>query len=288
MYAAFVDLDNGNNAFWGDGNFVTTLRSSAKPFQAIPILMSNGDDELSDEELAICCASHPGTPRHSALAASVLALSGYIPDDLVCTPSNGTSPLTHGCSGNHAAILLGAKLKGYPMRHYFLPEHPIQHDILKIISDVCDCNDIRVAVDGCGVPTFAMPLVNMAIGFANLCSKDSVAPRIPQVMGCNPELIGSETWPDVRVMKVTDGRIIGKTGADGLICYGKVGSKSGVAIKVLDGSPRALGPASIHILSEIGWLSKEELENPDIMGLEQPPIKDSRNEIVGKLQLQTL
>src|SRR5438094_2693746 len=70
----------------GDPDLVTTLRSAAKPLQSIPLLTLPGSDSLgiTDEELAICCASHPGEPRHAALAASVLALSGFLPDDLVC------------------------------------------------------------------------------------------------------------------------------------------------------------------------------------------------------------
>src|SRR5689334_12584069 len=89
----------------------TTLRSAAKPLQAIPLVTLPNAPSLGlrDEELAITCASHPGSPRHAALAASVLALSGFLPDDLVCGPAGGLpgapSPLRHGCSGNHAGIL---------------------------------------------------------------------------------------------------------------------------------------------------------------------------------------
>src|SRR5207248_6836078 len=98
---AEVDANGAIFSSLGDPDVITTFRSAAKPLQAIPAVTLPGAEklELSSEEIAICCASHPGEPRHSALAASVLALSGFVPDNLVCGPAGRHgSPLDHGCS----------------------------------------------------------------------------------------------------------------------------------------------------------------------------------------------
>src|ERR1043166_3654383 len=125
---AVVSDENGSVAWSaGDPEHITTMRSAAKPLQLVPLVASGGADELSDEEITVCCASHPGEPRHSALAASVLALSGFLPDHLICgPPPDHPSPIRHGCSGNHAGILLLAKTLGAPLEGYQLPDHPAQ------------------------------------------------------------------------------------------------------------------------------------------------------------------
>ncbi len=285
-FAVEYDLQNGIVATYGNSNFVTTLRSSAKPFQALPLVLLKGSEllGLSDEELAICCASHPGTPRHSALAASVLALSGFLPDDLICGPvADGGSPLRHGCSGNHSALLLGAKLLGADLMGYELPDHPIQEYVTSLIKDFCEPEDLQLAVDGCGVPTFAMKMTEMACGFARLTEPNRPWSRIPAVMGKYPELIGGENWPDVKIMQVTRGRIIGKTGAEGLICFGLSGQGRGIAIKTVDGNPRALGPFSVQVLLKSGWLTDEETNDERLDDVINPKIRDSRGLVVANI-----
>src|SRR5207249_1781996 len=100
---------------------------------------------------------------------SVLALSGFLPDDLVCGVANWPeSPLKHGCSGNHAAILLAARLMGAPLDGYHLAEHPVQALILKTITEMSGARGIAIATDGCGIPTFGLRLRDMAQSFAAL------------------------------------------------------------------------------------------------------------------------
>ncbi len=285
-HAVEFTLDQGVIRQYGDPDFVTTMRSSAKPLQALPLVLLDGAEilNLSDEELAICCASHPGTPRHSALAASVLALSGFLPDDLICGPvgENG-SPLRHGCSGNHSALLLGAKLLNADLVGYELPDHPIEKYVADLIQEFSAANDMQIATDGCGVPTFGMTLAEMARSFAKITESDQKWSRIPYVMGRYPELIGGENWPDVRVMQVTQGRIIGKTGAEGLICFGMSGQGKGIAIKTIDGNPRALGPFSIQVLLNAGWITETEASDERLAGVVVPKLKDSRGVIVANI-----
>jgi L-asparaginase II len=248
----------------GPSDLVTTLRSAAKPLQAIPLLTLPGAAELdlSDEELAICCASHPGEPRHAALAASVLALSGYLPDDLVCgSAGEPPSPLKHGCSGNHAAILLAARLLDAPLDGYHLPDHPVQRHIFNIIREVSGSDSVVIATDGCGIPTFGLTIRQMACAFARLVSPLAAWRRIPQAIASYPELIGAPDRIDVCVMKATSGRIIAKGGAEGLMRLADRTNQLGMAIKIADGSIRALGPVTIALLMRYGWISGDEAES---------------------------
>jgi L-asparaginase II len=286
VFAAEADANGCLLSAAGDAGFVTTLRSSGKPLQAVPALTHPdcGDLGLTDEEVAICCASHPGTPRHSALAASVLALSGFIPDNLVCQgPGCPPSPLRHGCSGNHAAILLAAKLLGASLDGYDRPDHPAQQAIAHVIEEFSG-EAPAVAPDGCGVPTFGISLAAMARAFARLACPGAAHERIPRAMSENPELVGSPDWIDVRLMQVTKGRIFAKTGAEGLLCLGLSGQGRGAAIKVLDGSSRGLGAATIAWLLERGWLSEREADDALLSEHRRPAVKGVDGETVGHVQ----
>ncbi len=316
-HCAYAEVDSAGALISaaGDPDLVTTLRSAAKPLQAIPLVTLPQAQALSltDEELAICCASHPGLPRHAALAASVLALSGFLPDDLVCGPGLTASPLTHGCSGNHAGMLLTAHLLDAALEDYYLPDHPAQQLILSWICKLSGVEEARVATDGCGVPTFGLRLREMAAEFARLVGPGAEWSRIPQVMRAHPELIGEPDWIDVRLMQATCGRIVAKTGAEGLLCLGislappvlgaggaslqQAGSAvgagrrpgphpryaapesedaaRGLAIKILDGSTRALPALTLAILDRCGWLTPEEAESLLLAGFRLPVYCDS-------------
>jgi L-asparaginase II len=276
--AAEVDSTNKVLSSLGDPQIVTTLRSSAKPLQAIPLVTTPGVEtlNLSDEELAICCASHSGEPRHSALAASVLALSGFPPDNLVCGPAGRHgSPLDHGCSGNHAAILLTAKLNSFPLEGYYLPDHQVQTLIAAIIEELSGTKNLAIAQDGCGIPTYGMKLQDMARAFAALVCPGAPWSRIPDVMARQYDLIGSPDWIDVRLMQVTSGRIIAKTGAEGLLCLGCRHTGRGMAVKIADGSTRALGAVTISYLLFAGWISEDEAQNPLLLDLRHPILRSS-------------
>jgi L-asparaginase len=288
--ACFVAVDESGNVLASAGNtdMVTTLRSVAKPLQAVPLTTLPGaaELELRDEELAVCCASHPGLPRHAALAASVLALSGFIPDDLVCGPGGDPpAPIRHGCSGNHAALLLIARLIGAPLSGYERTDHPMQLLVKSAIQDLATVRSVETALDGCGIPTFGLPLANMATAFATLTRTGAPWSRIPHCMAAHPELIGAEDWIDVRLMQATRGRLIAKTGADGLLCIGIPGEAKGMAVKVLDGSTRALGLFALESLRRARWIRRDELESPLLAPFREPVILASTGEQAAAIRL---
>jgi L-asparaginase len=287
VHAAEADPEGSVLASAGDAGLVTTLRSAAKPLQAIPALTLPGatDLGLTDEEVAICCASHPGQPRHAALTASVLALSGFLPDNLVCGAAcHPPSPLRHGCSGNHAAMLLAAHLLCAPLDGYHRKDHPAQKLVLDVIRKLSGVQEPALAIDGCGVPTFGLPLAAMARAFARLTVTDAPWSRIPRAMKAHPELIGSEDWIDVRLMQVTKGRLIAKTGAEGLLCIGSEGR--GMAMKVLDGSTRALGAAAVEWLLLREWISDEEAGDALLTDLRRPQYRDADGQVVAEIRME--
>lgn len=286
IHAVETDADGQVAACAGNSSLVTTLRSSAKPLQAIPALTHPDAAALgmTEEEVAICCASHPGQPRHTAFVASVLALSGFIPDNLVCGGVGyPPSPLRHGCSGNHAAILLYAHLAGFPLDGYERIEHPAQQEIRRVICELSGVTEADVATDGCGVPTFGFALSAMARSFANLTLPGAPWERIPRAMAAHPDLVGSPGWIDVLLMQVTDGRLIAKTGAEGLVCIGMPGQGRGAAIKVLDGSTRALGTATIEWLRSRDWITNEEANDERLSELRRPVFTDPAGNEVGRI-----
>jgi L-asparaginase II len=248
----------------GDPELVTFLRSSAKPFQALPIALEESD--IPDEELAIACASHDGAPEHLAAVRALLARAGYTEDDLECGPERG-SRLNHNCSGKHAGMLLRVRRHGWPLP-YSPPDHPLQIELRGVIADALGVTDPAPAVDGCGVPTFAAPLSAMALAFSRLGRGELPgSERITGVMRAHPVLIGGEAAADTRLMLALDGAVA-KRGAEGLLCA-VLPDGTGVAAKVADGANRAAGPGLAAFLG--------------IQELVEEPVINSRCEQVGRI-----
>ena len=285
-HGAWAEADSAGRvlAASGDPGYVTTMRSAAKPIQALPLFDLPGfrDLNVNDEELAICCASHPGEPRHCALAASVLALSGYLPDDLVCgAAGNPPSPLKHGCSGNHAAILLIAHLLGAPLEGYHLPDHPAQRTILATLEKLSGGALIRLAQDACGIPTFGLSLAGMATAFARFTRNG----RLPEAMMAHSDLIGPPEHADRQIMQAFPGRIVAKTGSEGLLCLGLFGQAEGMAVKIADGNPRPLSAVTLSALRQAGWITDEEYLRFDLSGLRRPQFAGSTGDAVAELRV---
>lgn len=277
----------------GDASLVTTMRSAAKPWQAVPLVTHPGFAALgmNTEEQAICCASHPGSPRHAALAASVLALSGFLPDDLVCgMAGNPPSPLKHGCSGNHAALLLAAHLRGLSLDGYHLPDHPIQYELTRLFAEEtgvtgsAGSSSMERVTDGCGIPTFALSLRQMARLYARLTLPTSPAAPLTAAMTAYPELVGPERSPDVLLMQMTEGAVCAKTGAEGLLCLSLTGTGRGIAVKIIDGSSRALGTVAFAAMEQCGWLTETMRQHPLAATLQKPLLTTPQGKTVGEIR----
>ncbi len=253
----------------GDPGLVSYLRSSAKPFQALPLVRAR--DDLTDEEIAIASASHLASPEQLAAVRSLLDKAPAAVDELECGPD--PTPLEHNCSGKHAGMLALCRVKGWASGGYRLPTHPVQHGCLAEVSAASevDAEEIPTAVDGCGVVTFALPLRRMAAMFARLEQLDG-GERVAAAMRAQPELIRGPTAADTMLMQQLEGWTA-KGGAEGLFCACGPGGV-GLALKVDDGSMRAMRPALAELLRRLGVDSGD-------LGIE--PVSNSRGEVVGEV-----
>ncbi len=253
----------------GDPALSTSLRSAAKPIQALPL--SRAREDLVDADLAIAAASHFGTPKHVDAVRALLRKTGGSEDELECGLQDGrpAEPIYHNCSGKHAGMIAVCRERGWPVAGYRLPDHPLQQQLLQEVADAAgvDPEAIPTGTDGCGVVCFALPLERAASAFARVAET-----RIATAMRARPELVGGEGATDTELMRALPGWIA-KGGAEGLLCaaspYGL-----GLALKVADGNARALRPALADFASRLG------LTLPNFAEI---PLENSRGELVGHL-----
>ena len=252
----------------GDPNTVAFLRSSAKPFQALPFVERGGAEHFgfTSRELALACASHETAQIHLDAVAAMQTKIGIHESDLQCGPHlpSDSSMLKraireniiptanfNNCSGKHTAMLAHAKMRGLPLDSYLSNEHPLQRDILACFAEMCGLSPeaIQLGVDGCSAPNFAVPLHNAALAMARLCdprdlneSRATACQKITSAMMSHPEMVSNFGQFDCELMKIGKGRIVTKRGAEGFqiigILPGVVSDRGiGVAFKVTDGDP---------------------------------------------------
>jgi L-asparaginase II len=230
------------------------LRSSLKPVQAVPLVEAY--DDLADDELAIACASHQAEPAQLDAVRKLLARAVASVDDLENGPQEGRpgGKLGHNCSGKHAGMLAACRGHGWPLHPYRDLSHPLQRRTAELVGEA------EVAVDGCGVPTFALPLSRMCEVFLR------TPPRVRAAMTARPELVGGAGADDTDLMRERPGWFA-KRGAEGLFCVSD--GEAVWTLKVEDGASRALRPA-LGRLFEIG-------------AFREVPVRNSLGEIVGSV-----
>lgn len=230
------------------------FRSSLKPVQAIPLL--EGYEDLGDDELAIASASHQAEPAQLEAVRALLARAEASVDDLENGLQDGRpeGKLGHNCSGKHAGMLAACRAHGWPLHPYRELGHPLQQQVAALVGDT------EVAVDGCGVPTFAMPLSRM-------CEVFLLTPqRVRDAMTARPELVGGRGADDTDLMRARPGWFA-KRGAEGLLCASD--GETAWTLKVEDGSSRALRPALGQLFG--------------IDAFREVDVLNSRGEVVGSI-----
>jgi L-asparaginase II len=225
----------------GDPSRPASLRSSAKPIQAL--LLARAREDLDAEELAIASASHFGTPVHVEAVRRLLAATGGSEEELRCGLQQGRppEPIYHNCSGKHAAMVAVCRTNGWPLDDYRDADHPLQQALLTEVAVATELEpgEVETGPDGCGVVCFGVPLERAARAFSRFERLDGG--RIAAAMRERPELIGGEGATDTELMRASPGWIA-KGGAEGLMCAAS-SDGVGVALKVADGNARALRPA---------------------------------------------
>jgi L-asparaginase II len=256
----------------GDGGLVTFMRSSAKPLQALPLARARED--LDDRDLAIASSSHLAGGEQLAAVRALLAKAPASEDELECgLAGEPAARIRHNCSGKHAGMLALCRAQAWESSGYRLPEHPVQQAALAEVAAAADvpAGELPTGVDGCGVVTFALPLERMAFAFSRFEQLDAGA-RVAGAMRAHPRLIRGPGAPDTVLMSARPGWTA-KGGAEGLMCAAGPGGL-GLALKVVDGAARAVGPALAAFLAELG----DSLEE-----LRVGSIANSRGERVGEV-----
>jgi L-asparaginase II len=262
---AIADADGRLLLALGDVGRPVFPRSAVKAMQAIPLVESGAADAfgLSNEELAVACASHSGDIVHLDAVRGLLGKAGLDESYLACGAHWPVSDKTmralmqagrrpqaihNNCSGKHAGMLAAAVHLGFDPRGYERPDHPLQQRIARIISETCGIALDRdgMAVDGCSVPTWSLPLSALARGFARLGSGRGVSPerakavrRLLEACFTCPELVAGEGRFDTIAMQALAPEFFVKGGAEGVHCAALPGLGLGVALKIDDGAKRA-------------------------------------------------
>lgn len=258
---SFCVVDKKGEVIWsmGDIQQLSFPRSALKYFQQIPFLLSGGFDHLGfgPKELAIMCASHNGEDMHLTVVNDVLSKVKLNKDSLQCGAQQptrksdyirlikndlGPSCIHNNCSGKHAGFLAYCVQQDYSIIDYLNLQHPLHQAIKAVTAQFCEMNsdDLSVGVDGCSAPIFGMPLYNQALAYKNLIAPmpwkneamDSACKRIVHAVTNYPELIAGTKRYCTDLMRVTNGRIVGKTGADGVYCL-SIPEKTGVLLSKL-------------------------------------------------------
>ncbi len=306
----WVAVDAAGRKRDGSGtDLVTTFRSAAKPFQLLPLVERGHASALglSDEQLAIMAASHTGSAHHRTVVRQILDALALGVDDLACGAHDPSDPealaeirlhpellsrLYNNCSGKHSGMLALAQREGWPLKGYELAEHPLQQLMRRTIAEVCGCaaESLGVAVDGCGVCVFSLPMSAMARGYARLAeaarspedARGRALQRIALAMAAHPRTVEGEGRLSTALMTVTGGRLVAKGGAEGLQLIADTSRGAGLALKCEDGAGRAVAPATVALLESIGWIAAEEASR--LEGQRRPLVKNAAGLVVGHLE----
>ena len=305
VHVAVVHAGDGLIASAGNPAHHTFVRSSIKMFQALPFVEAGGVDrfQLSQQELALCTASHGGEHFHVAAARSILAKARLTEDALACGPQlplheptahemtcAGQPPgrIHNNCSGKHSGMLAHCVQQQWVTNGYHRAAHPMQQRVLSTLAHWMrvEHDEISQGVDGCGLPTFAMPLDAVALGcakFAEAVSRGDAAPAaIFNAMVAHPEYVAGTDRLDTALMRVAGANLVAKVGAEGYYCAIVPSQKIGIALKVEDGSKRAAEPAILAVLRRVDAIGADEIEQ--LGRYAQPEIRNTRNEVVGYLR----
>jgi L-asparaginase II len=303
---AICDTEGADYLAIGDVAAPIFPRSAVKPFQALPLVESGAGDEfrLSDKALAIACASHGGEPEHVAAVEQFLACAGLDGSALECGahwPLHQASAralvrdhrtphaLHNNCSGKHAGMLCLAAKMGVDHRHYIGATHPVQREVRAALEGMFDFTLDTFGIDGCSIPTYAVPLRNLARAFACFGTGRRLGPqraaaarRLMTCCGEHPFYLGGTERFCTAVLNGLQKRAFVKIGAEGVIAGVVPELGLGIAIKCDDGGQRAAEAVMAALLMRVLPLSSE-----DAVFLEtraRPQLKNWNGVVVGHLR----
>jgi L-asparaginase II len=318
-HGAFVVVRSDGSVVSSQGNInlLTYPRSSMKPLQALPIIETGTAEafNLTDEEIAIFCASHTGTDMHRHVLEGIHQKIGLRESDLNCGvhwPADATTreamkmeeikptAFCNNCSGKHTGMLAQAAFMKFDLKDYLNPQHPVQVKIKETLAEMVgmDAENIPLGIDGCTAPIYGVPMVKMAQAIALMAEPRGLDPdrafackRIIRAMMSFPIMVAGPGTFDTDLMLAAKGKVFSKGGAEGYQVLGVMpgavekGSPGfGIAIKIADGDSRgrARQAVSLAILTELGVLTEDELKELKSYG--NVSVKNWREIEVGKVR----
>jgi L-asparaginase II len=279
-----VDASGKDVLRLGDVERPTYPRSAIKPLQTLPVIESGAADafNLSEAEIALCCASHAGEPIHTDKVVPWLSRIGLSVEDLECGPQlpygekaahdlirAGTEPTRahNNCSGKHSGMLTTAVHLGEPTKGYTAADHPVQTRLIELIGEMGGMDLSRTArgVDGCGIPVFGAPLRGIAYAMARFAAPDGLPAeraaacrRVARACAANPLMLAGTGQFNSVVLAETGQSCILKGGAEGYYTAAIPEKGLGVAIKIDDGAGRASHAAVLAVLVRLGAIDAEQ------------------------------
>ncbi len=312
---AVVDGDGQLVLAAGDIDRPVFPRSAVKLLQALPLVASGAADalQLTDEELALACASHAGEPRHAATAAALLNKAGVDAAVLECGShwpyheasahelarrGESPGPLHNNCSGKHGGfVCLGCHLHGGAdglrvyLAGYVEPDHPVMREVSAALQAATGWDLARGArgTDGCSIPTHAIPLRHLALAFARVASGQGLSPahaaaarRLRAAIARAPFMVAGSGRFDTRVMERLGARVCCKVGAEGMHCAALPELGLGIAVKMDDGNnSRACEVVMAALLQQLLPLADDDRDW--LQTLAAQPLINRRGLDVGRL-----
>ena len=275
------------------------LRSCAKPFQTLTVAETGAVERFGfgAPELSVMSGSHGGDAAALRAVRAILKKAGLRSSALRCGAHPPVSavglralhrsgrlpaPLHNNCSGKHAGMLAAARHLGAPLGSYLDPDHPLQRANLRTVARFTGVSPrkIPLGVDGCGAPTYRVPLRSMARAMAGFCGGDGPRRWIREAMMRHPAFVGP---PCAVFMPAAPGRIVTKVGAEGLYVCGIVGPEAGIAAKILDGNHRATLYLMVAVIRKLGLLSGGDLRR--LARVADPVLRNHAGRIVGDVRV---
>lgn len=287
---------------WGDADRSLFPRSAIKALQAIPLIESGAADAYAFEpkHLALACSSHNGEPFHTDAVHEMLTAAGiedtclecgaqlpYHPRDTQRLVKDGI-PVTavhNNCSGKHSGFLALAKHQGISTENYVKHGHPVQSQIAGVLETVTGAKhgSDNYGIDGCSIPTYEIPLQNLATAYAKLGAgegsgkeRTKAMTRLRDACMAHSEMVAGTGRFDTMLMSALDNRVFTKTGAEGVFTLAVPELGLGAALKCRDGTTRAAEVACAFViesllkandskLSDSQTTALKRLVNPDLL-----------------------
>ena len=303
---SYAVIDKAGNVIASTGDITTPVypRSAMKALQALPLVESGAAEHfnLDEAEIALACSSHNGEQGHVDGARSILKKSGGEESELACGSQwpRDIRPLVlaveqpgdihNNCSGKHSGMLAYAHHMGFAAEDYWKIDHPVQQEMIKTISEMCDFDLATTdwCFDGCSLPNWTIPLQNLALGFSRFASGETLsnerkvaAEKIIAAVRAHPFMVAGSKRFCTRLMEAVP-RAFVKTGAEGVFCACVPHAGIGIALKCDDGAHRAAEIAVAAVLANLDVWSDDEREKLRALSVEK--ITNRRNIETGEIR----